>query len=53
MGGHDKAWRSFKDRFQLASYRDLPRREFETGVKFLEHQIAAWGGKVAQSEKAA
>jgi hypothetical protein len=53
MGGHDKAWRSFKDRFQLASYRDLPRREFENGVKFLEHQSVAWGGKVAQGERAA
>jgi hypothetical protein len=55
MGGHDKAWRSFKDRFQLASYRDLPRREFENGVKFLEHQIVAWGGTLpgVAGEKAA
>lgn len=50
MGGYDKAWRIFKDRFQLASYRDLPRRDFEDGVKFLEHQIQAWGGTLFGSE---
>jgi prophage antirepressor-like protein len=45
MGGYDKAWRLFKDRFGLASYRDLPRRELENGLRFLEQQIAAWSGR--------
>ncbi len=42
MGGYDKAWRMFKQRFDLASYRDLPRRQLEEGIRFLELQISAY-----------
>jgi prophage antirepressor-like protein len=42
MGNYPDAWRLFKTKFQLASYRDLPRREFENGKTFLERQINAW-----------
>lgn len=34
----------FKDRFQLASYRDLPASQFDEGVEFLKAQLRAWDG---------
>lgn len=42
--GYAKAWRMFKDRFQLASYRDLPASQFDEGVEFLKAQLRAWDG---------
>lgn len=46
MGGSSsdraKAWRAFKDRFNLASYRDLPEREYETALAFLDAQIVSY-----------
>lgn len=44
MGNYQRAWRLFKDRFQLASYRDLPRCQLDDAVHFLRVQIAAWQG---------
>lgn len=45
MGNHRSAWRLFKDRFGLASYRDLPSNQFEEGQKFLRMQIAVYTGR--------
>ncbi len=41
--GYPKSWRMFKDRFGLASYRDLPRGKLEEAVQFLQLQIKAYG----------
>lgn len=47
MGGkpahYAEAWRRFKIRFDIASYRDLPARLFDDGVRFLDMQIASYG----------
>jgi prophage antirepressor-like protein len=40
--GYPQGWRMFKNRFGLASYRDLPRHQLEDGVQFLELQIKAY-----------
>ncbi len=40
--GHRKGWRMFKERFGLASYRDLPRCKLQEGMQFLELQIKAY-----------
>jgi DNA-damage-inducible protein D len=45
MGNYRAAWRLFKERFGLASYRDLPSCRFEEGVRFLRLQIAAYTGQ--------
>lgn len=45
MGDYRRAWRVFKDRFGLASYRDLPSNRFEEAVRFLRVQIAAYTGR--------
>jgi prophage antirepressor-like protein len=45
MGNYAQAWRLFKDRYGLASYRDLPKRDFEGAMKFLRHQIASYTGQ--------
>lgn len=45
MGDYRRAWRLFKDRFGLASYRDLPNSQFEEGVRFLRLQITAYTGQ--------
>ena len=45
MGDYRRAWRMFKDRFGLASYRDLPNCQFDEGVHFLRLQIAAYTGQ--------
>lgn len=42
MGNYRRAWGLFRERFGLASYRDLPRSQFEAGVQFLDMQISAW-----------
>lgn len=44
MGDYRRAWRLFKDRFQLASYRDLPRCQLNEALNFLRVQIASWQG---------
>ncbi|CAM4161296.1 BRO family protein [Deinococcus marmoris] len=44
MGDYRRAWRLFKDRFGLASYRDLPSNQYEEGVRFLRLQIRAYTG---------
>lgn len=48
MGGtptdRANAWRLFKSRFSLASYRDLPRSQFDEAVRFLRLQIDAYTG---------
>lgn len=51
MGGYDKAWRLFKDRFDLASYRDLKRQHFADGVRFLERQIGAYSDSVHSAQE--
>lgn len=47
MGGqpahYADAWRRFKNRFDIASYRDLPARLFDDAVHFLDMQIASYG----------
>lgn len=47
MGGqpahYADAWRRFKNRFDVASYRDLPARLFDDAVQFLDLQIASYG----------
>lgn len=47
MGGqpphYSEAWRRFKTRFDIASYRDLPARLFDDAVRFLDMQIASYG----------
>lgn len=45
MGNYPTAWRLFKDRFGLASYRDLPNNRFDEAVRFLRVQISAYTGK--------
>lgn len=49
MGGtpanRASAWRLFKARFDLASYRDLPRCQFDEGVRFLTLQLDAYNGR--------
>lgn len=49
MGGtptaYSTAWNLFKDRFDLASYRDLPRTQFEEGIRFLTLQVDAYTGR--------
>lgn len=43
--GYRKAWGLFYDRFELASYRDLPRTRFDEACSFLQLQIEAWQGR--------
>lgn len=45
MGNYRRAWKMFNDRFDLASYRDLPRCKFDEAVHFLRMQIAAYTGQ--------
>ncbi|WP_295823201.1 BRO family protein [uncultured Deinococcus sp.] len=45
MGAYDQAWRLFKGRFNLASYRDLPRNQFDEAIRFLNLQITAYSGE--------
>ena len=45
MGDYSRAWRLFKDRFGLASYRDLPSNRFDEAVRFLQLQIASYTGQ--------
>ena len=45
MGNYRAAWRLFKDRFGLASYRDLPSNRYDEAVRFLNMQIAAYTGQ--------
>lgn len=45
MGNYPTAWRLFKDRFGLASYRDLPNNRYDEAVRFLRVQISAYTGK--------
>jgi hypothetical protein len=45
MGDYRIAWRIFKDRFGLASYRDLPSNRYDEAVRFLQMQIAAYTGQ--------
>ncbi|WP_293914265.1 BRO family protein [Deinococcus sp.] len=45
MGNYAQAWRLFKNRFGLASYRDLPTHQFEDGAQFLRMQLAIYTGK--------
>jgi hypothetical protein len=44
MGSYKQAWGIFKQRFGLASYRDLPSNRYEEGVMFLRVQISAYTG---------
>ncbi|MFC6592419.1 phage antirepressor N-terminal domain-containing protein [Deinococcus lacus] len=44
--GFRRAWTLFNNRFGLASYRDLPNREYEAALQFLRHQIISYGGNV-------
>lgn len=47
MGGqpvhYAEAWRRFKSRFDIAAYRDLPARQFDEALRFLDMQIASYG----------
>jgi hypothetical protein len=52
MGNYRAAYRLFKDRFGLASYRDLPSCRFDEGVRFLRLQIAAYTGQPQLMERA-
>lgn len=46
MGGESRhyrrVWGSFKDHFGLASYRDLPRNQYEEALEFLRNMINAY-----------
>ena len=45
MGSYKQAWGVFKQRFGLASYRDLPVNRYEEAVQFLRVQISAYTGR--------
>ena len=42
MESYPHAWRIFKDRYHLASYRDLPQCQYDDAVRFLKMQLAAY-----------
>lgn len=44
-GDYSRAWRLFKQRFNLALYRHLPRSQFDEGLRFLRLQISAYTGQ--------
>ncbi|GAA4002138.1 hypothetical protein GCM10022631_10970 [Deinococcus rubellus] len=50
MGNYSAAWRLFKNRFGLASYRDLPSNRYDEAIRFLRVQISAYTGKPLPGE---
>lgn len=43
--GYSKAWKMFKDFYNLAAYRDLPAARYEEAVRWLRAQIALAKGE--------
>jgi hypothetical protein len=48
MESYPHAWRIFKDRYHLASYRDLPQSQYDDAVQFLKMQLASYPDQPAQ-----
>ena len=42
MESYSHAWQIFKNRYHLASYRDLPQCQYDDAVCFLQMQLAAY-----------
>lgn len=47
MESYPHAWRIFKNRYNLASYRDLPQCLYDDAVRFLQLQLAAYSDQPA------
>lgn len=48
MENYPQAWKIFKDRYHLASYRDLPQCQYDDAVHFLQMQLAAYPDQPSQ-----
>ena len=48
MESYPHAWQIFKNRFHLASYRDLPQCQYDEAVRFLQLQLAAYSEQPSQ-----